>query len=686
MPDYQTADIRNIAVVGGTAAGKTTLIEQMLCNAGVIGRAGKVEDGNTVCDHDDLSKEFGYSLDSSIVHFDHAGHHVNVIDTPGNPDFLGKAISVLPAVETACVVIDAQTGVDSVARRMMRIAADRRLPRMIVINKIDHVEDVAATLAAVQEAFGAVCLPLNLPAKGGTAVVDCFANATGDSDLGDVAGFHSAIVDQVVEVDEELMAVYLEEGEVSPEQLHAPFEKALREAHLVPVCFTSARDNVGVTKLKDIFTHLCPSPLEGNPRRFEYLEDGEVRRIEAVPDAEAPLIAHVFKVAFDPFVGKMAVFRVHQGHIGHDFQPRVGDSRKGVRIAHAFKLQGKQHAEADRLIAGDIGAVAKIDDINYNSVLHSEGMAGDLHLRPLPLPRPMYGLAVEAASTGAESRLADALQKLAAEDPTIAVERVQSTGETVLRGLGEQHLRAKLRMLETRYNLDVVTKPPRVPYKETITVRAEGHCRHKKQTGGAGQFGEVYLRVAPLADGETEKAVDGLLFVDETVGGSIPRQFLPAVEKGVRQVMQSGAVAGYPMQNVKVTVYDGKHHSVDSKEVAFITAGRKAFIEGVKKAKPVLLEPFVKLEIAIPSAMIGDVSADLSGKRGRILGTDMRTGDGAVMQAEAPLAEFMDYASHLKSMTSGVGTYVMEYSHDEPAPPAVQAQVVAAYRPSDDED
>ncbi len=684
MPGYTTADIRNIAVTGPAAAGKTTLIEQMLFNAGVIGRAGRVQDRNTVCDFDDLSREFGHSLDSALVHFDHDGRHVNVIDTPGSPDFIGKAISVLPAVETVCVVIDAAAGVDPVARRIMKIAAERNLPRMIVINKIDHIEHVARTLAEVQDAFGAVCQPLNLPAGNGTAVIDCFANATGDSDLGDVAGFHSAIIDQVVEVDEDLMAIYLEEGEVTPGQLHDPFEKALREAHLVPICFTCARDNVGIRKLKDIFAHLCPSPLEGNPRSFEYSDGGEVKRLRGVPDSKKPLIAHVFKVSHDPFVGKMAVFKVHQGHVGHDFQPRVGDARKGIRIGHVFKLQGKQHSETDQIVAGDIGAVAKIDEINFNSVIHSDGVADDLHIRPWPLPRPMYGLAIEVTATGAEGKLHDALAKIVAEDPTVEIERVQSTGETVLRGLGDLHLRAKLRLLKDRYGLDIRTRPPRVPYKETITALAEGHHRHKKQTGGAGQFGEVYMRVSPL-NGE-DGAVDGLLFVDDTFGGSIPRNFLPAIEKGVRQVMQGGAVAGYPMQDIKVSVYDGKYHAVDSKEIAFTTAGRKAFIDGVKKARPVLLEPFVKLEVTIASSMIGDISSDLSGKRGRILGTDTLPGGMATMHAEVPLSEVMNYASQLKSMTAGVGTYVMEYSHDEPTPPDIQAKVIAAFKPKDDDD
>ena len=354
-----------------------------------------------------------------------------------------------------------------------------------------------------------------------------------------------------------------------------------------------------------------------------------------------------------------------------------------MRIAHIFKLQGKTHAEVDRLIAGDIGAVAKIEEISFNSVLTGGDSAE--RLRGGSLPRPMYGLAVEGTSKGAETKLGEALGKLVAEDPTLAVDRVQTTGETVLRGLGEQHLRVKLRLLKDRYGIEVETRPPRVAYKETITTNAQGHHRHKKQTGGAGQFGEVFLRVEPF-NSDQEDARDGLLFEDATFGGSIPRQFLPAIEKGIRQVMAQGAVAGCPMQDIKVTVYDGKHHAVDSKEVAFMTAGRKAFVDAVLKAKPVLLEPYVAMEITVPADMIGDISSDLAGRRGRIQGTDMLPGNQAVVKAEAPLAETMSYANQLKSITGGAGSYIMEYSHDERTPPNVQAEVVKAYKPKAEEE
>jgi len=681
---YTTADIRNVALTGSPGSGKTTLVEQMLHDGGLIGRIGRVEDKNTVCDFDDLEKEAGYSLDSALVHFDHGGAHINLIDTPGMSDFLGKTFSVFPAVETVLITIDADKGVDPVARRLMRVAEERRLPRVLVINKIDHGADLAELLSALQETFGKVVQPINLPAEGGKIVIDCFQNATGESDLGSVADFHTGIVDQVVEIDEALMVQYLEKGEVSIDQLEAPFRRALREGHLVPVCFVSARDHVGVTELMDMIAHHLPNPTEGNPRTF-LRGSGEGRKeFHAVADSAKPLVGHVFKVSSDPYVGKLCVFRVHQGHVGSDVQPLIDDARKGVRISHVFKLQGKEHSEAKQIIAGDIGAVAKIDDIHFDSVLHDGKIAEDLRFNSIPLPKPMYGLAIEGKSKGAETKLGEAMHKMTAEDPTFVMERVAATHETVVRGLGEQHLRMKLKLLKDRYGVDVNSRPPKVAYKETITAKAEGHHRHKKQTGGAGQFGEVYLRVEPITE-PTENG-ETFVFADETFGGSVPKQFLPAIEKGIRQILSGGAIAGYPMHGIRVAVYDGKHHPVDSKEVAFMTAGKKAFIDAVQKARPVLLEPFVDLEITCPANMLGDISSDISGRRGRIQGTDMLPGNQVVVQAQAPLAEVMTYSAQLKSITGGAGSYTMAYSHDEPTPPNVQQEVVAQFKPREEED
>ncbi|MFK7959937.1 MAG: elongation factor G [Phycisphaerales bacterium] len=688
---YTTKDIRNLAIVGGGGAGKTTLVETMLHHAGAIGRIGRVEDGNTVTDHTELEHEFKRSLETSVVHFDHEGVHVNIIDTPGLGDFVGSAMSVMPAVETAMVVVDAATGITPVMRRLMRIAKERRLPRVLVINRIDMAEDVPALFAQLVEAFGSELRPINLPAGGGTSVIDCFQNASGDSDLGPVAGFHTGIVDQVVEVDETLMAKYLDAGEVSPEELHEPFERALRDAHLVPVCFTSAKNDIGVAELMHVIEHLCPNPLEGNPRPFEYGSGDDRQDYACTADPSMPLVAHVFRVSSDPYIGRLSIFRVRQGTFNAGDAPLVGDNPKPVRVAHIHKVMGKEHAEVKQVIAGDIGAVAKIDEIEYDTVLHDGSIAADLRFRSIPLPKPMYGLAIVGTSKGAESKMGEALKRMMAEDPTFEVERVASTGELVIRGLGEQHLRIKLRLLKDRYGIEVDSHPPRVAYRETISGKAEGHHRHKKQSGGSGQFGEVFLRIEPveidISDGEPSPVDEsGLMFVDETFGGAIPKQFLPAIEKGVRQVMNHGAIAGYPMKNVKVAVYDGKHHAVDSKEIAFITAGKRAFIDAVTKANPVLLEPIVAAEITVPADLIGDISSDISGRRGRILGTDMLPGGMSVVMAEAPLSEMMNYSSQLKSMTGGAGSYSMEYSHSAAAPGNVQADVVAQFAGHAEED
>ncbi|MEE3001471.1 MAG: elongation factor G [Planctomycetota bacterium] len=685
MPNYTTEQIRNIAILGSSGSGKTTLAEGMLSRAGAIPRAGKVEDNSTVSDWDDLEKEFQHSLDSSVMHLDHAGCHVNIIDTPGRPDFFGKSVGVLPAVETAVILIDPAAGIQPVTRRAMARATDCGAAVAIVVNKIDSGSNLKATLDSIQEAFGRRCLPINVPCDGGSEVKRCFLSGEGDSDLGSIDDFHTAIIEQVVETDEALMEQYLEQGEVDSASLADPFRQAMFEGHLVPVMFTSAREGVGVGELVDQVIELFPNPLQGQPRPFQRIKGDEREPIEPTHDAGDPLLAHVFKLSSDPFVGKLAYIRIHQGSIKSGESHRLDDERKPVRLSHLMRMQGKESSDMDSAIPGDIAVVSKIDEIVCNSVFHAEAANTIASIVPITQPKPMFGLAIEVTSKGAEGKLSEAISKMLAEDQTLALERVAATHETVFRGLGEQHLRAKLRLLKDRYGVEVDTRQPKVAYKETITGEAEGHHRHKKQTGGSGQFGEVYLRVKP-ASPEDEELVNGLVFADETFGGSVPKQFLPAIEKGVRQVMGSGAVAGYPMQNIHVAVYDGKHHPVDSKEVAFVAAGKKAFVDAVQKASPVLLEPFVTLEITVPAEMIGDISADLSGRRARIQGTQILPGNQAILSAEAPLSEVMSYSNQLKSITAGAGSYAMEYSHDENTPPNVQADVIKAFNPQEDED
>ncbi|HZV39390.1 MAG TPA: elongation factor G [Pseudoxanthomonas sp.] len=675
---YSTEQIRNVALAGHPGAGKTTLFEALLHAGGALQTAGTIERGSTVSDFDPMEKARGHSVDTAIASIDHAAAsnqlvHVNLIDMPGYPEFRGQALSALSAVETALIVVDADNGVAHGTRRLMERAKQRGLCRVVVVNKIDHEgADCAAVLAQLREEFGPQTLPLNLPADGGARVADCFGGNSGESDLGPVADWHQKIIDQVVEINETVMEHYLDlgEGGLSGAELHDAFEQCLREGHLVPVCFASARTGVGVKELLDAMERLFPHPGEANPPPF--LKGNEP--IVARPDPDAHVIADVFKIVNDPFVGKLGVFRIYQGTVKKDSQLFVDDGRKPFKVGHLFKLRGKDHAEVEQAIPGDIAAVAKVDELHFDAVLHDSHDEDQIHLAPVDFPRPMFGLAIEAASKGQEQKLAGALHKLAEEDPAFAVETNAELNETVVRGLSDLHLRVMLDRLKERHGVEVKTRPPRIAYRETIGAKAEGHHRHKKQTGGAGQFGEVFLRIEPLPRG------GGFEFVDEVKGGTIPGQFLPAVEKGVRQVLSGGAIAGYPLQDLRVVVYDGKHHAVDSKEVAFVAAGKKAFLDAILKAKPQVLEPVVDLEVSAPEAQVGDITGGLSSKRARINGTDSVRGEVTV-KAQVPLSELEGYAAELKSVTAGRGRYALDFSHYEPVPVQVQQKLVEAWKP-----
>ena len=679
MPEYTTDDIRNVALVGHGGAGKTTLVEALLAHTGVLDAPGSVTKGTSVCDFDPQEKEHQHSLHTAVVSFDHGSRHVNLVDTPGYPDFLGRALPVLAAVETAAVVVDARQGIQMVTRRMMETAAERGLARMIVVNKIDAEElNLEALLESLVDAFGAECMPINLPADGCAKVVDCFFSI-GDEpvDFSSVEAAHTRIVDQAVEVDEELMELYLEGEELEADRLHDAFEKALREGHLIPVCFTSAETGAGIAELASVIEKVMPSPIEANRPPFL---DAAQEPVELTPDAEGAAVTHVFKVSIDAFVGKLGVFRIHRGTVTKDSQLHIGDARKPVKVGHLFALQGKEQVEIDAGIPGDICAVAKIDELAYDAVMHAAQDDAGLSLAEVDLPAPMLGLAIATKTRGDEQKLGDALTKLVAEDPCVAIEHNAIFNETVIRGLGDLHLRIVLEKMRDRYNVEVETRPPKIAYRETVRKPAEGHHRHKKQTGGAGQFGEVYLRIEPLERGT------GFEFVDGVVGGVIPHQFIPAVEKGVRQVLTSGAVAGYPIHDVRVTVYDGKHHSVDSKEVAFVAAGKKAFVDAVNKANPIVLEPIVDIHVTVPQEHMGDITGDLSSKRGRISGTEAMSAGMVIVSGQAPLSELGSYQSELKSATGGAGSYTMELSHYDPVPANIQHQLVSAFNPAADED
>ena len=674
--------IRTLALVGQAGAGKTSLAEALLAKAGAVPAAGSVERGTSVCDYTPLEKELQHSLKLAVATFPVKDNgeevRVHLLDTPGYPDFLGHALPALAAVETAAIVINAQNGIEMMTGRLMQAAQKRGLDRIVVVNKIDAENvDCESLLERIQQAFGKECLPLNLPAANRSKVSDCFFAPSGEADFSSVEDAHRKLIDQVVEVDEKLMEKYLEKGEVTPEELHEPLERALREGHLIPVVFTSAKTGAGVAELLDVIVKLLPNPTEGNAPVYEVTPaaGGDAKPLTPIPDPGKHVLAHVFKIEIDPYIGRVAVFRVHQGRLTSNMQLYIGEGRKPIKPGHLYMLRGKQQTEVHEAIPGDICAIAKVDEIRFDHILHDSAEDAHVHARPLEMPTSVFGLAVMPRKRGDEQKVSDVLHKIAAEDPCFRIEHNAQANETVMRGLGEIHLKTVLDKMAAQYKLELDTRPPSIPFRETIAARAEGHCRHKKQTGGAGQFGEVYLRVEPLARGK------GFEFVDAVKGGSIPNQFIPSVEKGVRSVLDTGFVAGYPLQDVRVTVYDGKSHPVDSKDVAFMSAGRKAFLDALAKARPIVLEPIVNVEIVAPDEKMGDIAGELSGHRGHIRGSDTPRPGLVQIKATAPLSELEHFPARLKSLTAGHGSYSLEFSHYDPAPPQLQQKLVAAHKP-----
>jgi elongation factor G len=676
---FRPQDIRNIALLGHAGSGKTSLSEAILHRCGAISRLGSVETATTTSDFEPESQRRHHSTSSTLLFATREGRELNLVDTPGLPDFIGQALASLAAVETAVLVVNAANGVEFNTRRLFLAAGELALARMIVINKIDqNPTGLAALVGELKSMFGPELHCVNLPTAGGTDVIDCFDREAGEADFGSVAETHREILESTVEIDDAELERYLGGAPIDLDRLRRCFVEAMNRGHVVPILFTAATAEVGVDDLLHVLVEEAPSPADGRPRRLR--QGGELVEIRC--DPEAPLLGHVFKVATDPYLGKLSSIRLLQGSLDARTPFVCGDDRRTFRAGHVLKVEGRDHPEIDSVAyAGDIVTIGKIDELYVDQILHSPAVQNHYQPVALPYPQPMMSLAVAPKKKGEEVKLSIALARLCEEDPTLHSAHDPQTGETLISGIGELHLQVALERLESRFHLALEVKPPSIAYRETITARAEGHYRLKKQTGGAGQFAEVFLRVEPLPRGS------GFQFESEVFGGAIPTQYIPAVEKGVRDGMAAGPLGGFPVHDVRVVVHDGKAHPVDSKDIAFRTAGKFAFRDAASKAQPTVLEPIVAVEISTPERYVGEVTADLKPRRGRVLGVDSVPATGTTLiRSQVPIAELNQYGGQLRGLTAGQGTFVMEPSHYDYVPPMVQRKLLAGRKGPQEEE
>jgi elongation factor G len=676
VPGFQPAAICNIVLLGHTGAGKTTLAEAILHRCGAIARAGTIDDATTTSDFEPEARAHHHSTSSTLLFGTSAGREINLIDTPGAPELIGHALSALAAVEIAVVVVSATAGIELGTRRLFHAAGEAGLARMVVVNRIDeNLAGLPALVEQLRAAFGPALHCINLPTGGGTDVVDCFDHEAGAADFGSVAEVHKEMLESTIEIDDGDLERYLAGETIDVAKLRADFVEAMNRGHVVPILFTCATREIGVDDLLHILVAEAPSPVTGRPRRL-CRDDAPV---EIACDPARPLLAHVFKTTTDPYLGKLAMVRILQGQLDGTTSFVVGGTKKPLKAGHLLKVQGRNHFElGSPASAGDLIAIAKLDELHVDAILHDPAGANDLTAARPSYPVPMYSLAVVLKNKADEVKLSAAIARLVEEDPTLRAGQDPQTHELVLSGIGELHLRITLEKLKNRFGLDVSARQPAIAYRETITARAEGHFRLKKQTGGAGQFGEVFLRVEPLARGS------GYEFVDDVFGGAIPSQYIPSCDKGCQDAIERGVVAGFPVQDLRVTVYDGKSHPVDSKDAAFRTAAKFAMKAAMERASPVLLEPIVALQISVPDMHTGDITGDLKNRRGHVVGIDVSNAV-TIVRAQVPLSEIGRYAGQLRAMTGGQGSFVMELSHYDVVPYPVQQKLAAERKAGQDE-
>jgi len=685
--------IRNVVLIGHRGSGKTSLTEALLFEAGVVNRLGRVEDGSTVSDFEPDEHEREMSIGAGVASFEFSDRKINLIDTPGDPSFVADTLGALRVVDAAVVVVNAVMGVEVQTERLWSRADEGGLARLVFVNMLDRERaDFFRTLDSLKEAFGSHVVATEIPigseheVRGVIDLIDMRAFEYGGEGRGNAKEaeipddlkaqaeeYREKLMDEVAENSDELMERYLESEEISHEEVVTALKAGVTQGHLFPVTCGVATKNLGTNRLLEALVEDVPSPaMRGAIKAL----DADGNEIEVEPDEEGELLAYVFKTTADPYTGRINMLRVYSGTLGSDAQVFNATRKSKERIGQLAGPCGKETSTVDELGAGDIGAVAKLRDTRAGDVIAEKDTG--ISFPPLDLPAPVMAFAFEPKSKGDEEKAATAVRRLTEEDPTLDVHRDPQTGEHIIAGLTQVHVEVVTERMKRRYGAEIELHPPQVPYLETIRKSAKAHGRYKKQTGGRGQFGDCHIEIEPAETGT------GFEFVNAIKGGVIPTSFIPAVEKGIAEAMQGGVLAGYPMKDVRVRLYDGQHHSVDSSEMAFKIAGSMAFKQAAAEADPYLLEPIVQMTIAVPEDSVGDVVGDLNSRRGRPLGLEPK-GSATEIKAEVPMSEVLDYAPDLRAITGGRGDYTMEFERYEEIPAHIAQKVIAEAKASEEE-
>jgi elongation factor G len=686
---HKAADrIRNVALIGHRGSGKTSLHEAMLFEAGVVNRLGKVEEGNTVSDFEPDEQEREMSIGATVASFEHDGRKINLIDTPGEPSFIADTVGALRVADAAVVVVNAVMGVEVHTERLWERADKEGLARLVFVNMLDRERaDFFRALESLKKAFGDHVVATEIPigsehdVEGVIDLIDMKAFVAHGEGKGapepqeipeelaeQAQEYREKLMDEVAENSDELLERYLEGEEISHHEIVTVLKQGVTDGKIFPVTCGVATKNLGTTRLLAALVEDLPSPaMRGAITALD--RDGEA--IDVAPDEDGELVAYVFKTLADPYAGRLNLFRVYSGVLNGDSQVTNASRRAKERVGQLLISQGKEHEQVSELGAGDIGAVAKLKETRAGDVLASKD--AKISFPPLELPAPVMAFAFEPKTKGDEEKAASAIRRLEEEDPTLDVHRDQQTGEQIIAGLTQVHVEVIVDRMKRRFGAEIQLHPPRVPYLETIRKPAKAHGRYKKQTGGRGQFGDCHIEIEPVEAGT------GYEFVDAIKGGVIPKGFIPAVEKGIAEAMQHGVVAGYPIKDLRVRLYDGSHHSVDSSENAFKVAGSMAFKQAMEDADPALLEPIMLLTVSVPEDVVGDVVGDLNSRRGRPLGMESK-GSVTEIKAEVPMAEVLDYAPDLRAITGGRGDYTMEFARHEEIPAHLAQQVISQAR------